>query len=129
MPEFTDDDLSIIQSMMGSNVRDRRNPYAVVPPQMTTPTRAEQALTELPSAAMPPADQQASMDRDALLQQDDLQGMPPESLYGEGRGPRPIDQELVRAMRDALRPDLSNKNRPNAQELDLRRRHRSAAVS
>jgi hypothetical protein len=129
MPEFTDDDLSIIQSMMNSNTKDLRNPHAAVPPVIVGGGLGEQTMLEQPSTHLP-ADQLEALDRnDDDLRRGYLEGDRIESLKGQGRGPRPLDPELVRAMRDVLRPDLSNKNRPNAQELDLRRRHRSAAAS
>lgn len=119
MPEeFTDDDLAIVQSMMKSNVIDKRNPYAVVPPQMVTPTRAEQAMTELPYSDIPFKDQQRFRAADEALERDHLAGDVIERYGNEGRGPRPLDPKLVAVMRDALRrPDLRQFKRPKSVPL------------
>lgn len=121
MADVDENDMSIFQSMMSSNIDDRRNPYHVVPPLIRGGAEyGEKSMTWLPSTLLPPDEQRASADFRAGMAQEALTQ---EDMALQPEGPTtPITPELVRAMRYALRPDLEQMNRPNASVLRSRRR-------
>lgn len=113
MPEeFTDDDIAIIQSMMGSRFQDLRNPYHAVPPAIIAGGRGEKAMMDLPDSRMPKKKQMKEYKDNAGLARDYLRGMDFDSMDEEGRGPRPLDPRLVEAISGMLDPSRRPRRGP-----------------
>jgi hypothetical protein len=118
MPEeFTDEDLSMMQSMMKSNIADNRNLYAAVPPAIVGAGRGEAVMLNQPSTQLPADEQQYLASLNAQEARDEL-SQPPLDARSEARGPRPVDSKLVQAMAAALRPDLAQFQRPGRRSPD-----------
>jgi hypothetical protein len=106
-----ENDESILQSMMQSNIIDNRNPYRAVPPQIVGAGLGERVMTNMPSQTAPADVQQMADEFQRTAEKNELQG-DPVSPPDEGAGPRPMSPQLVQAMAAALKPNLAQFQRP-----------------
>lgn len=113
--EFSDEDLSMVQSMMKSNIDDRRNPYAVVPPQIVgAGGRGEGVMISQPSSRLPADLQQMIAEGASQIARQEMA----DPSTARPVVTRPVEPKLVQAMAAALRPDLAQFRRPGNRKPD-----------
>jgi hypothetical protein len=106
-----ENDESILQSMMQSNIVDNRNPYQVIPPKIVGAGLGERVMTNMPSQTAPADVQQMADEFQRTAEKNELEG-DPVSPPDESAGPRPMSPQLVQAMAAALKPNLAQFQRP-----------------
>lgn len=115
-------DLAILQAMMGSNMQDRRNPYAVVPPGLNSGALGgEAAMVKYPSNREPMEAQTGVQEIEDLVTRMDMTGDNTRTVSPE----EPVSDDIKRAMMLALRPDLRKLQRPDANWMRGQRFYRS----